>query len=147
MRMAQFKEGGRRMLMYELIVIWETGEKDTCLYDTENEAEKAASNYKFAFGNQIAWTGIRPKFVDDYFRIGDLREWLYAIALNNEDLCDCIGDIIARLPRFKQYVRDMEAADYQDKRIGSCITIKCDDPTKLKEIIEKWKRGEYETNN
>lgn len=51
------------MLKYELTVIWETVEKDTFLYNTEEEAEKAASNYKLAFGDQIEWIGIIPKFV------------------------------------------------------------------------------------
>ena len=38
--------------MYELIVIWSTGEKEITSYETEPEA-----------GNQISWTGIRRKVV------------------------------------------------------------------------------------
>ena len=48
-------------MTYELIVIWETGEKETCLYDSREKAEQAANGYKMAFGNQVSWTGINRK--------------------------------------------------------------------------------------
>lgn len=47
--------------MYELIVIWSTGEKDVYDYETREEAEKGAKNMKMAFGNQVQWTGIDRK--------------------------------------------------------------------------------------
>lgn len=46
---------------YELIVIWETGEKEVYAYATEEEAEAAGDGYKTVFGNQISWTGTRRK--------------------------------------------------------------------------------------
>lgn len=46
---------------YELIVIWEDGEKQIYNYDTDIEARKGADNMKMCFGNQIAWTGINRK--------------------------------------------------------------------------------------
>ena len=46
--------------MYELIILWETGEKENHRFDTLEDAEQAERNYKMAFGNQISWTGINP---------------------------------------------------------------------------------------
>ena len=46
--------------MYELVIIWETGEKEVCGgYPTEERAEHAGREMKKVFGNQIAWTGAR----------------------------------------------------------------------------------------
>jgi len=47
---------------------------------------------------------------DGYFKIEDLKDWLYAIALNNENYTDCITDIIYRLPEFIQYTKDKREA-------------------------------------
>lgn len=44
---------------YELVVIWETGEKEVHAYATEEEAQAAGDGYKTVFGNQISWTGTR----------------------------------------------------------------------------------------
>ncbi len=46
-------------LAFELVVIWETGEKEVHAYATEEEARAAGDGYKMAFGNQISWTGTR----------------------------------------------------------------------------------------
>lgn len=46
---------------YELIVIWETGEKEVCSYSTYEEAKNIADGFMMAFGNQISWTGINVK--------------------------------------------------------------------------------------
>ena len=46
-------------MKYELVVIWETGEKEVHGYKSQEEAEEASRGYKMAFGNQIAWVGIR----------------------------------------------------------------------------------------
>lgn len=45
--------------MFELVVIWETGEKEIYTYRTEERAERAGREMKKVFGNQIAWTGTR----------------------------------------------------------------------------------------
>lgn len=47
--------------MYELILIWETGEKETYIYNTYEEAQQGANNFKKAFGSQVSWTGIDKK--------------------------------------------------------------------------------------
>lgn len=47
--------------MYELIVLWSTGEKDVFEYETKEDAAKGADNMRMAFGNQIQWTGINRK--------------------------------------------------------------------------------------
>ena len=44
---------------YELVVGWETGEKEIHAYATEEGARVAGNGYKMAFGNQISWTGTR----------------------------------------------------------------------------------------
>ena len=48
-------------MKYELVVIWETGEKEVHAYVTEKEAREAGNGYKMAFGNQISWMGIRKE--------------------------------------------------------------------------------------
>lgn len=48
-------------MKFELVVIWETGEKDIFEYENEREAEQGGENMKKAFGRQIAWVGTRPK--------------------------------------------------------------------------------------
>ena len=45
--------------MFELVIIWDTGEKDVYTYNTEIEAETSGKNFKMAFGNQISWFGVR----------------------------------------------------------------------------------------
>lgn len=47
------------MKRYELVVIWDTGEKETATYDTEIEAKIIENGFHTAFGKQIQWTGIR----------------------------------------------------------------------------------------
>lgn len=45
--------------MWELVIIWNDGQKETTTYKTEHDAENAAKGYKTAFGNQIQWAGVR----------------------------------------------------------------------------------------
>lgn len=45
--------------MFELVIIWDNGEKDVYTYKTEIEAETSGKNMKMVFGNQIQWFGIR----------------------------------------------------------------------------------------
>lgn len=47
--------------MAELIIIWESGEKESHTYNTQEEARIIEQGYKTAFGNQIAWTGINER--------------------------------------------------------------------------------------
>lgn len=46
-------------MKYELVVIWDDGEKEVFSYPTETEAKEAEDGYHKAFGNQVSWTGIR----------------------------------------------------------------------------------------
>lgn len=47
--------------MYELVIIWDNGDKDVYEYSTLEEAEKAELGMRTAFGNQIEWTGINER--------------------------------------------------------------------------------------
>lgn len=47
--------------MFELIVVWDTGEQNIYSYESEEEAMRGADNMRMAFGNQIQWTGINRK--------------------------------------------------------------------------------------
>ena len=46
-------------MKYELIVIWETGEKEIFEYATEEEAQESCNDFRMIFGNQVAWAGTR----------------------------------------------------------------------------------------
>lgn len=46
--------------MYELVIIWSNGDKDIYQYSTREEAEKAELGMRFALGNQIVWSCVRP---------------------------------------------------------------------------------------
>lgn len=45
----------------ELVIVWETGEKESLFYNTREEAETIERGYHTVFGNQIAFTGINEK--------------------------------------------------------------------------------------
>ena len=47
--------------MYELVVVWETGETDIFEYETEEKALSAGRGMFTALGKQIAWYGVRKK--------------------------------------------------------------------------------------
>ncbi len=47
--------------MFELVVIWENGDKDIYEYPTEEQALKAGENMALALGRQISWYGVRRK--------------------------------------------------------------------------------------
>lgn len=47
-------------MRYELVVIWENGDKDVYEYDSRDRAEQCGDGMKTALGNQIAWYGVRP---------------------------------------------------------------------------------------
>lgn len=46
---------------YELVIVWEAGERNIIEYESQELAEKAEQRYKVAFGNQIQWSGTRPQ--------------------------------------------------------------------------------------
>ena len=48
--------------MFELVVIWATGEKDIDEFVSKEDAERAEIGMRTAFGNQIEWTGVRRKY-------------------------------------------------------------------------------------
>ena len=45
--------------MFELVVIWENGDKDVYSYSTEKDAKSAECGMKKALGKQIQWTCVR----------------------------------------------------------------------------------------
>ena len=47
--------------MYELVIAWETGDKDVYEYATQEAAEQAGRNMEMALGEQIRWYGTRRK--------------------------------------------------------------------------------------
>ena len=47
--------------MWELVVIWDTGEKTIYTYDSREVAERSAYNLRFALGMQVAWWCVRKK--------------------------------------------------------------------------------------
>ena len=49
------------MKTHELVIVWDTGQKQIIEAEGEEHAKKIESGYKKAFGNQIEWSGIRPK--------------------------------------------------------------------------------------
>ena len=49
------------MSKYELVIIWETGEKEVHEYESQELAEQAERGYNNAFGKQIEWSGVRPQ--------------------------------------------------------------------------------------
>lgn len=48
---------------FELVVVWDNGDKNVYEYRTEEEAENGAERMKMAFGHQISWTGTRRKLI------------------------------------------------------------------------------------
>ena len=44
---------------WELVIVWDDDSTDVYEYETENEAKYACDGMKMAFGNQIAWCGVR----------------------------------------------------------------------------------------
>lgn len=50
------------MREYELVIVWESGEREILTFKTAEEAIKAKANMEKAFGSQL-WAGIREKRV------------------------------------------------------------------------------------
>ena len=44
---------------WELVVEWDTGDKDIYPYHTEQAARAAGEMLKMALGGQVAWCGVR----------------------------------------------------------------------------------------
>lgn len=49
------------MIMYELIIVWSTGEKEKYTYKTIEKARAIESGFLMAFGDQVAFTCINEK--------------------------------------------------------------------------------------
>lgn len=47
--------------MFEMVIIWSDGSIDVYEYGDRESAEKAQRGMHIALGNQIQWSGIRPK--------------------------------------------------------------------------------------
>ena len=47
--------------MFDLVIVWETGEKEVYTYATREDAEKGKANFEKAFGSQV-WACVRPKY-------------------------------------------------------------------------------------
>lgn len=50
---------------YELVLVWDDGAKQVLEFVSEDAANKALNNYKTAFGNQVAWCGVRPQITKE----------------------------------------------------------------------------------
>lgn len=46
---------------YELVIVWDNGDKDIYVYPTQQKAEEAEDGMRMALGNQISWSCVRPK--------------------------------------------------------------------------------------
>ena len=49
-------------MAYDLVVIWESGEKNIYPYYTEDEAEDARKSMSMVFGNQISYSYTRRAY-------------------------------------------------------------------------------------
>lgn len=47
--------------MYELVIIWETGEQERHTYATREDAEKIEAGYVSAFGSQVVFTCVNER--------------------------------------------------------------------------------------
>ena len=45
--------------MYELVIVWASGETEVYEYEGRKAAENAGRGYRMAFGTQVAWYGVR----------------------------------------------------------------------------------------
>ncbi len=49
------------MKKFILIINWSSGETNEYVYTSEEKAIEAENGFKKAFGNQVAWSGIKTK--------------------------------------------------------------------------------------
>lgn len=47
--------------MFEVIIIWKDGDKNLHTFERIEDAMECINNYRFAFGNQIAFSGINDR--------------------------------------------------------------------------------------
>lgn len=52
--------------MYKVIIKWASGEIESHITNTEEEAEKVCENYRIAFGRQVEWCGFRRLAITEY---------------------------------------------------------------------------------
>lgn len=45
---------------WEIVVVWDDGNKQVFEFETEEQAERAKANYEMAFGSQV-WVCVRHK--------------------------------------------------------------------------------------
>ena len=91
--------------MCELIIIWDTGEKDVIKVKDIQSAEKAERNYKMAFGKQIAWTGIvekRGAKIWDTFILSETPSFSEDKSLERINVF-LIGSVVQWFSIYKQY--------------------------------------------
>ena len=50
-----------RVNMWELVIIWASGEKEVVEYDSRQRATQGGRNYEMAFGTQVSWWCVREK--------------------------------------------------------------------------------------
>lgn len=48
--------------MFELVIVWSTGETNIYEYETREDAEQGGENFLLAFGLQVSWWGVRKKY-------------------------------------------------------------------------------------
>lgn len=51
------------MYVYDLIIIWDTGEKENHKYNSYEKAQEIETGFKKAFGSQIQYTCINRRFI------------------------------------------------------------------------------------
>lgn len=48
--------------MYEVVIVWDSGEKEVYSFETEDKAEEIKQGFETAFGSQL-WACVRRKGV------------------------------------------------------------------------------------
>ena len=48
-------------MKYELVIIWDNGDKNIYEYPTEEKAKRVEIGVRMTLGNQISWSFVRPK--------------------------------------------------------------------------------------
>ena len=59
----KFKKESNNKMIYDLIVCWNDGLKDTFSFTSEEAALNAEKGFKKAFGNQVIFTGINKRLI------------------------------------------------------------------------------------
>ena len=62
--------------MYEVLIIWDTGEKETHKAETLERAKEIINNYEMAFGNQIQYASYTYKMFEEKEGVNELGKLL-----------------------------------------------------------------------